>query len=121
MLLRQLVKLFPLFQLMVRKAKLFRSVQKPLQKLFALQQRRVAQIKSIAIKKIENVINNRRARNQFLTRRAHVHALLQPFKATQPALIERNNFAVQNRLTRAELRGKGSKLGIALRDVYVVA
>ena len=119
--LRQFVQFLSLFGLMVRVAKPLRRVQHSLQKLLALEQRRLAQVVSIAVNQIEREVNHRRLANLLFSRSAHVHAVLQALEVSAPSRIQGHNFAVQNRLAPRESPLQRRQLRIARRNVNVVS
>src|SRR6267154_6185884 len=96
MLARQFEKFPPLFQLMIGVAESGRGIKKALQKLFTLKQRRFTQVETVAVKKVECEINDRRAGDEFFARRADVHAFLEEFEITVALFVQSHDFAVQD-------------------------
>ncbi len=84
---RQFKEFLALLQLMIGIAERGRWIKKPLQELFALEQRSFAQVESIAIKKVEYEINDRSACDEFFAGCADVHAFLEKFEITQAGFL----------------------------------
>jgi len=67
----------------------------PPQKLLARDEGRIAQVVSVAIKQIEDIIGHRRLRNEVCRGHTDMHPLLKPLEVAVAALIERDDLPVQ--------------------------
>ena len=114
----QFKQFFPALQLVVGVAEAFGGVQQPLQELFAFQQRSLAKIVSIAIKKIEGEVNDRNLRDKMVARSTHVHAFLQELEVIVPGRVESNNFSIDDCLASSQGFRKRCELGIAFGNVH---
>src|SRR5260370_10525154 len=86
---------------MIGVAKALGRLQQALQELLAFEQGRFAKIESVAVEKVEGVVNDGDLRNQILARSAHVHAFLQAFEVAMAAGIQSNDFSIINCLARS--------------------
>ncbi len=113
----ELEEFFSAFQLMIGVAKALGRLQQALQELLAFEQGRFAKIESVAVEKVEGVVNDGYLRNQILARSAHVHAFLQAFEVAMAAGIQSNDFSINNCLAGSEGFGKRSQFRVAPGDV----
>ena len=83
-----------------------RRKKKPLQELLALEQGGFAQVESIAKKKVEYEIDDRRAYDKFFARRANVHALLEEFEVAVALFVQGHKLSVNDCFARSDIFGK---------------
>src|SRR6202040_3868670 len=111
---RQLEQLFSLFQLMIGIAKPPGGVHQSREKLLAFEQRSFTKVVAIAVKKIEDKVNDRDLRDEMLAGSTHVHAFLQTFEVAKTLGIQSHNLSVKDSFTCRQGFGKGSQFGVAL-------
>src|ERR1700730_5369236 len=114
---RQLIELLSPSYLMIGEANPGRRAKEPAQEFLALEKRCCAQIVAVAEKEVENVVGDRRPRNQLRRRRSDVHPLLHPLENATALAIQNDNLTIENGLAGAERLGKGGELGILPCDV----
>jgi len=72
------------------------GMQQPLEELLALEQRGLAEIVSIAIKQIENVVHDRRLGDLVFAWSSNMHAFLQAFEVAMAPRIKRDNLSIED-------------------------
>src|SRR5712664_286043 len=102
---------------MVGVAKPVGCVKQTLKELLALEKRSLAKVVSIAVEKIESEVNDVNLRDKALARSAHVHALLQAFKAAVTLRIQSYDLSIKNCFASGQGIGKRRQLRIPFGDV----
>src|ERR1700730_7000354 len=97
---------------MIGEANPGRRAKEPAQEFLALEKRCCAQIVAVAEKEVENVVGDRRPRNQLRRRRSDVHPLLHPLENASTLAIKNDNLTIENGLVGAERLGEGGELGV---------
>jgi hypothetical protein len=96
LLLGEIEEFFALLELMVGVAKAIGRVEKPLQQLLAFKELGIAKVVAVAVEDVEEVVDDRDAREQVCSGSPDVHALLEKTEIAVAAGVERNDFAIEN-------------------------